>query len=368
MKYGMRFIYFFMKLFTPVDDKVVFISRQSDEPSLNFLMLEEEIDNLAPHYTCEFYCKLGLKNKMGPSYVLFMLKQMKALAGAKVCITESYCIPISILNHKKELKVIQIWHSMVAIKKFGWQTVDTPEGSSSSVSEIMQMHRGYDYVIVGSEYMRGFFSEAMRTPKEKILPLGTPSADAIIQSYSNLANKTALYEKFFDVYPKARGKKIIVYLPTMRRGEAVDCAELVERFRYDNFALLVKLHPLDKDTVIYNSNVIIDEKFTTEQAIILSDAVISDYSGAAAEAALLGKPLYFFTPDIKKYSKRCGINVNPMEVFPNVSFDKAEPLIEAINSEHATQEDISLVKELLCGGCCGNSAESIAKLALGYVR
>lgn len=362
----MRFIYFFMKLFTSVEDKVVFISRQSDEPSLNFRMLEEEITDLAPHYTCEFYCKLGLKNEMGLSYVLLMLRQMKALAGARVCITESYCIPVSILKHKKELKIIQIWHSMVAIKKFGWQTVDMPEGSPSSVAEIMQMHRGYDHVIVGSEYMRDFFAEAMRTPKEKILPLGMPSADRIIQTSVDLTKKAALREEFFETYPRVRGKKIIVYLPTMRRGAAVDCAELVERFDYDKFALIIKLHPLDKETVIYNCNAVTDNKFTTEQVISLADAVISDYSGAAAEAALLGKPVYFFTPDIEAYSKRCGINVNPMEVFPNISFDKSRPLIDAIVSERAAQEDIALVRELLCGGCQGNSTENIAKLALGY--
>lgn len=344
------------------------MSRQSDMPSLNFRMLAEEIADIAPHYTCEFYCKLGLKSEIGPSYIMLMLKQMKALAGARVCITESYCIPISVLNHKKGLMVIQIWHSMVAIKKFGWQTLDMPEGSSSSVARIMQMHRGYNYVIVGSEYMRDFFAEAMNTPKEKILPLGMPSADKIIREGGADTKESSLREEFDNIYPKARGKKIVAYLPTMRRGAPVNCAELVERFDYQNFALVIKLHPLDKDTIIYNSNVIIDKTFSTRQAIALADAVISDYSGAAAEASLLGKPVYFFTPDINTYSKRCGINVNPMEIFPNISFDKAKPLIDAVCSSRATQEDIALVHELLCGGCDGKSTENIAKLALGYNR
>lgn len=362
MKYGMRFLYFFMKLFTPVRDKVVFISRQSDTPSENFRMLEKEIARLAPQYTCEFYCKLGLKSEMGLSYGLLMLRQMKALAGARVCITESYCIPVSILRHKRALTVIQIWHSMVAIKKFGWQTVDMPEGSPSSVAKIMQMHNGYDHVIVGSEYMRVFFAEAMNTPKEKILPLGMPSADRIIQSGKNALS---LREEFDKVYPDAKGKPIVAYLPTMRRGAAVDCADLVRLFDYENNALVIKLHPLDRDTVIAGSSAITDHHFTTEQMVVLADAVISDYSGAAAEAALLGKPVYFFTPDIETYSGRCGVNLNPLEVFPNVSFDRAEPLIDAVCHQRASQEDIALVHELLCGGCDGHSAANIAKLALG---
>lgn len=365
MKYGMRLVYFFMKLFTPVQDKVVFISRQSDEPSENFRLLAEEINRLAPQYRCEFSCKLGLKSEMGLSYALLMLKQMKSLAGARVCITESYCIPISILRHKKELTVIQIWHSMVAIKKFGWQTVDLPEGSPSAVAAIMQMHNGYDYVIVGSEYMRDFFSEAMRTPKEKILPLGMPSADRMLQDGSELMKSAALREAFEAAYPTAKGRKIVAYLPTMRRETVVDCTELVEGFNDERFVLVIKLHPLDKDTVISSDSAITDKKFTTRQVIALADAVISDYSGAAAEAALLGKPVYFFTPDLETYSGRCGVNLNPMEVFPHVSFDRAEPLIGAVCSGSASREDIELVHELLCGGCDGRSTEHIAQLALG---
>ena len=46
----------------------------------------------------------------------------------------------------------------------------------------------------------------------------------------------------------------------------------------------------------------------------MADTVISDYSGAAAEAALLGKPVYFFVPDTERYSSECGINVNPLGV------------------------------------------------------
>lgn len=368
MKYGMRCLYFFLKLLTPVRDRVVFISRQSDTPSVNFRMLEEEINRLAPQYTCEFYCKLGLKSEMGLSYVLLMLRQMKALAGARVCITESYCIPISLLSHKKELTVIQIWHSMVAIKQFGWQTVDKPEGSPADVARIMQMHSGYDYVIVGSEYMRGFFAEAMNTPKEKILPLGMPSADRILKNGSDTAAKAALREEFDAAYPEARGKKMVAYLPTMRRGTAVDCAELTERFDDERFTLVIKLHPLDKDTVIHSDRAITDRRFTTEQVILLADAVISDYSGAAAEAALLGKPVYFFVPDIESYSARCGMNVNPLEVFPKVSFTEAAPLAEAVCGERASHEDVALVHELLCGGCDGHSTENITKLALGIDR
>lgn len=360
LKYGMRFIYFFMKLFTPVRNKAVFLSRQSDAPSENFQRIAEELQQRDPSIKCEFYCKRGLKSEMGLSYMLLMLRQMLALAGAKICITESYCIPISVLKHKKSLRIIQIWHSMVAIKKFGWQTLDMPEGSSFDVARIMQMHYGYDYIVVGSEYMRDFFAEAMNTPKEKILPLGMPIADRILNS----ENADTLRADFIKQYPQADGKKIVLYVPTMRRDYAVDCAELVKIFDYEHCALVIKLHPLDSRTVIHNSRAILNPDISTEDAILLSDAVISDYSGAAAEAALLDKPVYFFAPDVEKYGGECGLNLNPLKVFPNVSFADADKLIDAVCGNRAEKSDIMHVRELLCGGCDGHSTERIANLAL----
>ena len=46
---------------------------------------------------------------------------MYYLATSKVCVLDGYCIPASILKHKKKLKIIQIWHASGAIKKFGYQ-------------------------------------------------------------------------------------------------------------------------------------------------------------------------------------------------------------------------------------------------------
>ena len=85
---------------------------------------------------------------------------------------------------------------------------------------------------------------------------------------------------------------------------------------------------------------------------------------SAAEAALLNKPVYFFVPDTERYAAECGINLNPLEVFPDVSFASPEELVSAVLGEKATSDNISEVKELLCGGCDGHSTENIIKRAL----
>ncbi len=360
LKFGMKLIYALMKLFVPNQNKAVFLSRQSDLPSENFLLIADELRRRDPDIKCEFYCKLGLKSGMGLSYIILMLRQMAALAGAKICITESYCIPISILKHKKRLKIIQIWHSMVAIKKFGWQTVDMPEGSPRALAEIMQMHNGYDWVICGSDYMRKFFAKATRTDISKVLALGLPEADRLMQTDGS----QELRRSFANLHPDVSGKKIVLYLPTMRRDYPIDCQELVELFDYERFALIIKLHPLDSNTVISDERVILNPPMTTREALMVADVVISDYSGAAAEAAVMNIPVYFFVPDVAQYNRECGLNVNPLRIFPNVSFTSARNLVEAINSGRAAEQDAELIRELFCGGCDGHSTEKIVDLAL----
>lgn len=363
LRLSMQAVYAGMKLIIPQKDRVVFISRQSNAPSADFVLLADKIKELSPSTETVFSCRLGLKGEMGLSYIPLLLRQMALLASARACVTESYAPPVSMLNHRRGMTVTQIWHSMVAIKKFGWQTLDTPEGSSSETARLMCMHRGYDHVTVGSEFMIKFFAEAMNTPTEKILPLGACHADILLQTGKG-GTRAALEEK----YPQIKGKRLIAYLPTMRRGEAVPCKELAEGFDIADAVLLIKPHPLDTATAellrqCANDRVIIDSSTPTNDLICAADAVISDYSGTAADAAALEIPVYFYIPDIERYSERCGINPDLQELFPTMTFTDPSALTAALQSE-AERDIILLEKELLAGGCNGKSRESIAKLVL----
>lgn len=356
LRVGMSAAYGCIKLFTRPRDRVVFLSRQSDKPSPDFILLAEKISCFSPTTETVFSCKLGLKSEMNASYIPLLLRQMVLLATSRGCITESYIPAVSMLRHRRGMRVVQIWHSMAAIKKFGWQTVDTPEGSSSDTARLMCMHHGYDWVVVGSEYMKPFFAEAMNTPPEKILALGAPHADALL-SVGKGGTRPAIEEK----YPQIKGRRLVVYLPTMRRGRAIDCAEFINAVDSEKCALIVKLHPLDRDTHIDDQRVIIDTDSATADLICAADAVVTDYSGTASDAALLGIPVYFFLPDIEEYSRSCGINMDVREVFQAMSFECGEKLAAALLTEPEPQE-LDRQRELLSGGCCGNSCEQIARL------
>lgn len=353
----LNFIYSILKFFFPVRDRVLFISRESDSASENFLLIAEEIRKRSPNTDLRFSCKRDKSDLFGLSNPFLMLDRMRLLAGSRVCITESDSAEFGVLNHRKELRIIQIWHSMAPFRKFGWQTVGTEGGISLEFAEGIRLHHGYDYIIVGSKFAEAVFAEAMNNESSLILPLGMPVTDIMCGSTDD-TDKLVLWKK----HPSTCGKKIIVYAPTIRKGEAVPCDDLVRAIDYDTFSLVVKLHPKDNITRINDERVIVEREISTQEAMRAADIIITDYSGVAAEASLLTKPVFFYTPDLEKYSGQCGLNINPAELFPEITFSDANKLSRALCEDMNTAAAEHL-REKLAGACTGNSAAGIACLA-----
>ena len=139
----LNLLYFFMKL-APVKNRVCMLSRESGSVPLDFLMLEKELKKkdgaVQIVYVCEF---IDTKNAGALRVLINTLKCMKALAASKACIVDTYCLPVSILRHRKELVIVQIWHALGAVKKFGYQCLDSEGGRSSSSARALSMHKNY---------------------------------------------------------------------------------------------------------------------------------------------------------------------------------------------------------------------------------
>ena len=58
-----------------------------------------------------------------------MLRQMYHAATSEIVVLDTYCIIISLLKQRKSLKVIQMWHALGAMKKFGYSILDKGEGT-----------------------------------------------------------------------------------------------------------------------------------------------------------------------------------------------------------------------------------------------
>ena len=226
-KFGMEIIYFFIKLFTKQKNKVTMLSRQSDSINLDFRLLRDELKNCEEGENIEvkILCKKIPKNIWGRiKYCFFVIKNMYHIAESKVCVVDGYNIPISALKHKKGLEIIQIWHAMGAIKKFGFQVIGRKEGSTTKIACIMKMHANYTCVTCTSEITRKFYSEAFRTDTNKIKVLGMPRLDYVLGKNNEIDKKV---EELLKQYPELKRKPIILYVPTFRKKETIDIDKVI---------------------------------------------------------------------------------------------------------------------------------------------
>lgn len=242
--------------------RVSIISRESDSRTLDVAMLEAELRRRGNDVTV--LSKLLTKDKSikALGYAGHVLKQEAAILASDVVVLDTYIIPASMLPHRKNTKVVQMWHALAAIKKFGWQTVGKEGGSSEKTARLMKMHNGYDYVVCASDITAEHFSEAFKTDRNKVIKYGLPRID-YIRSVASGDRHDEMLGRILKVYPQLKNdKKTILYAPTFRRGKAVDVQKLIDALGPDEYNIVVKLHPLyrgeaarkegELDTVIFD--------------------------------------------------------------------------------------------------------------------
>lgn len=322
LKFGLRLIYLPMKLFK-TKNQIVYLSRQRNQKDEDISLLEEEIRKQSPDTKQVFRLKMidgGIIAKI--KYGFYIIGDMYYLATSKVAIVDTYSITVSVLNHKKSLKVIQMWHALGAIKKFGYQAFGTKEGRDEKVSLVMCMHRNYDYVLAPSEATAVFYKEAFNVDASKIKICPMPRVDFITDGQ-------APYERFYSMNTALSEKKIVLYLPTFRKRDSYASQLLKAEFENDEqYSLIIKAHPLSEmkleDKFSYKGD------FTTFELMKIADIIVTDYSACAFEASLLMKPLYFFVPDFDEYIRYRGLNVDVRKEMPDAVFDDGEKLFQSI--------------------------------------
>ncbi len=358
----MKIIYFFIKIFTRQQNKVTMLSRQSNSINLDFRLIKEELEkeNIEikeingpteknkqkeergkTKLKIKILCKKIPKNFGGKlSYCFYILKCMYHIATSKVCIVDGYNIPICALKHKKNLEIIQIWHALGAIKKFGYQVLDKKEGTSSKVAKIMGMHSNYTCVTCASEATRKIYAEAFNTDLNKIKVMGMPRIDYILGKDNEINKKV---EELKRDYPNFSDKKTILYVPTFRRGQTIDISQIENAINKEKYNLIIRLHPLDNTKV--SEEYLVNRKYSTFDLIKFADYIITDYSAIAFEIATLNKPLFFYLFDMDNYKDRRGVNIDLRQEMPNYTKTTINEIIEIIEKDTYNYEELKKFRE-----------------------
>lgn len=320
-KYGLRFLYLFLRPI-PVRNKVVFFSRQSNEIPLDFRLLAEEIHRQSPGTELRFFCRKMRRKTNLLTYSLFILRSLYHLATAAVAVTDTYSIQLCILGAKRNQTIVQIWHALGAVKQFSYQCLDRPGGQTSALARAMDMHRNYDYVLCPSEATRQFYAQGFQMPPERVLVKGMPRVDYIREPAPELR------ERFLAQRPELEGKQLLLYLPTFRAGAEEGVAALTAAFAgVEDTVLLVKPHPMSRFHVEAVNAV--GPGWSTYDMMKICDGIVTDYSAASLEASLLEKPVYLYLYDYERYQADQGLNIDLWAELPRTAFRDPEALAQA---------------------------------------
>lgn len=349
-----NFIYSILKKL-PLQEKIVFCSRQSDHTSIDYRLIQEEIKNREINIKIVNICKRFENLKDGSfKFSIAMLRSMYHLATSKVCVLDGYWPAACILKHKESLKIIQIWHSIGKIKKSGYQTLDTKYGRKKEIADLLCMHKNYDYVIAGGSAWNKYYCESFNIGEEIIKNYGLPRIDNFIKNEETYRNE------IIEKYPEFKGKKIVMYAPTFRKDAYIKWEELYKAFsNSDEYIFICRLHPNQIGEVIGPYTC---DEFTTLQLICVSDYLITDYSSLALEGALLNKKIYYYLYDKEEYISKNGLNIDISKMMPTYTYFEAGNLINDIKNKKYDFGELNKYKEIYLPKELGHATENIVDL------
>lgn len=313
-------------------DEALFVSRQFNEPSYNFRAVGDELERRG--WEVVYLTKRLSKRSVVP-YAFHVVREIFHLARCRVCFLDRYDPVVSLLDFAcedvtccnsgaahtefpREPVVVQLWHAFGAFKKFGYQSLGTVEGHSPETASLFGIHRNYSWIICTGESSRAPFAEAFSYPIERVLPLGLPEYDKLRAVRAELEEKCA-------AAPNEGGRPLkVLFAPTLRKSSESRHPFRELKQEWDaltgdlgDIEVVWSFHPLEE-----GAGAAID----VSSALLDCDIVVTDYSSIVYEAYALGKLFAFCVPDLEEYRKSPGLNADPAQRCPEVTFADADSL------------------------------------------
>jgi CDP-glycerol glycerophosphotransferase len=236
-------------------------------------------------------------------------RYLRALAQAEFWI-DNQGIPLK-LAKRPDTTYIQTWHGS-ALKRMGF---DEPKYRVMSEGEQQEYQRAldrFDHFVVRGEHDVRTLARAYRLPESKLLRTGYPRNDALVRG-RDATEPGAAARAVAEHLGIRAGLPVILYAPTFRASHdgrvrpftlPFDVEDFAERFG-DRYTLLVRSHYLNKVTLPPSvAGRVVDVTGVPDitPLLLLSDALITDYSSVMFDYALLERPMVFFAYDWEEYA------------------------------------------------------------------
>lgn len=323
LKKTINFLYhFFSFLFPTNKNKVTLCTNRSDSLSgnlKNIYQVMQSDEELQIKIVCFNYHR-SLRGKI--NYFWYSIIALFHLSTSSVFIIDDYFFPIyCIHNKKKQNQIIQVWHAIGHLKKYGLSIQKNTES-------IINHHSNYDWVLANAESDRFALVDSFAISPDKVIITGAPRLDDLTKLGSPSISDTKIK---------------LLYAPTYRTAKNDDpayeyinnfLAEFSEQFTDESIKLYVSLHPyfkLDKIIKVNNSKIEIFQD-TSRSSSLLSkvDCLITDYSSLLLDYSFFEKSIKIYAPDYEEYTKSVGFFVDYQEYLGLPIYKTATDLINCL--------------------------------------
>lgn len=356
-KWDYIMLYLFYRFISRVDEfQILMLSESREELSGNLKFIDDKIDKDKFRVIYFFKRSILLKSSFQEKKEL-----CKYLAKSKYILVDDFIPFMYPIPLRKETKFIQVWHAMGAFKTVGFSRL----GKVGGPSPRSLTHRNYTDTIVSSESIRENYAEAFKMDISHVHAIGIPRTDVFFDD----AYKIKIRNQFYSVYPKLKGKKIVLFAPTFR-GNGIKTAyydfswlsfDKIEEELKEEYVFLIKMHPFIKDKALIREEnefyIDLSDEREINDLLFVADVLVTDYSSVIFEAALLNLKTVFFVPDMEEYvSTRDFYYRFEDYVFGNIAKTDDE-LVEAICRGNNDDKKLQKFKDRFCDACDGKSSE-----------
>ncbi len=235
----------------------------------------------------------------------------------------------SIIKKRKNQIYLQLEHSSGVFKKCGYDVTGINPGYPASFT------REWDYFVASDKRLLDEIRSSTGYEGKAII-IGLARSDIIVNRNKELIDNIT---KKLNI--NKNNRKIVLYAPTFREKDLTNyTTELpIDAFgKMKDMLFLIRLHPqaMGIDPKIKLPSNVIDLSYynDTQEILLISDLLISDYSTIVWDFTLMNKPTIYYMYDLESYLKeRNGFDLDIYTELPGpICYNKKE-LINLIKDD-----------------------------------
>ncbi|MEU9097555.1 CDP-glycerol glycerophosphotransferase family protein [Streptomyces sp. NPDC048361] len=261
------------------------------------------------------------------------------------------------LTKRSGTTYIQTWHGS-ALKRMGFDLPQMKVLARPDRERLQQALDRFDHFLVRSEHDVRTLARAFRLRDERLLRVGYPRNDALVkareQERESGARERGPLAAELRIDP---AKRVLLYAPTfrttpkgaVRRFELpFDVEAFAERFGHE-YTLLIRSHYLNQVVLppsVRDRVIDVSSGYDISPLLVLSDALITDYSSLMFDYTLLDRPMIFFTYDYEEYAGEArGTYFDLREKAPGPMVDTEAALFAAVEELKSADTDHTGTRE-----------------------